>query len=144
MNVDLFYIVPMVSLLFTFAMIFIYGKRKNVYSTKKSLVRFIPLFFVIALIFGILIVYHYYNEKTAEFQKEISKLQADRLTQISNVEKGVQKNQSVDSLLKINKQIEDLLNNIKKQERITGKVTNINQKSNKKTYQLDSTIKIDN
>jgi len=147
-NIDLTYIIPVVLIIISFLWFVIFGK-KNIEKTKaenpkNNLLKNIPFLTVIALILGVYnISYYYENQLTIEKNKFLE-LEKQNYLKDSIFLNNKTKNQTVDSLILLDKELKRLLTEIKKQEKITGENSNIKEKINEKIFKTSEEIGIIN
>ncbi|MDO9000202.1 MAG: hypothetical protein Q7W45_10590 [Bacteroidota bacterium] len=123
-SVDLTYWIPMILSIVSFALI-LFGGKKLVLS-KNRYFRFAPLLAVISLIIGVFYITNY-NENQLQADKiKLLEIEIENKKQrLLEIEDSIfistlSKKQKLEDLQKADKELTDLLYNIKKRERITG------------------------
>lgn len=127
-NIDLTYILPVVSSLLSVVVVFLYGKRKIVKDSPAKIFRYIPLLSVVALLFGVFYITYYYQNELSREKEKFFFLQKQNYYNDSILLSSKTKNQALDSLRILNEELNNILGNINKQERITGNYSNIKEK----------------
>lgn len=138
-NIDLTYIIPLLALLISFFSFLLFGKKlKNKSEFKWT--KYFPLLSVIAFILGVFYISNYY-----ENQLNIEKDKFELLERKLNINDSVYlssttKNKTLDSLNLLKIELNRLLMEIKKQEKITGNNSNISEKISEKISTTNNEI----
>lgn len=139
-NVDLTYIIPVVTSLISVITVFFYGKRKVAQDSPVKFFRYIPLLSVIALLLGVLyMTYFYQNELSREKEKFLA-LQQENYYNDSVLISNNTKSQALDSLRILNQELNKMLARIKKQEKITGEYSFIKDRVQAKIAKTNEEI----
>lgn len=142
-NIDLTYIIPLTILIVSFLWFLFFGKKTKEKSKTKA-INYIPLLSVIGLIIGVLITSNYYENQLSIEKENFLKLQKQNYFNENVVLSNKTKSQTIDSLTLLDKELKRLLNEIKKQEKITGENSNIKEKINEKIYKTSEEIGVIN
>lgn len=142
-SIDLTYIIPVTILIVSFLWFLFFGRQtKEKIDTK--IVKYIPLLSVIGLIIGVFITSNYYENQLTIEKEKFLKLQNQNYFKESVVLSNKTKSQTIDSLTLLDKELKRLLNEIKKQEKITGENSNIKEKLTEKILKTTEEIGIIN
>ncbi len=120
-SVDLTYIIPVILLILSILLLFIYGKAKSSDITLPKFLNYIPLFSVIGLLAGVFYISSYYKGLLEKEEDKFNELVNKNYNIDSIFLSNISKTNALDSLNKLNKELERILSNITKQEKITGK-----------------------
>lgn len=128
-NIDLTYIIPMILSLVSFIWFFLNGKKVNNDSNKeKKTISYIPLFSVLALVVGVLIITQYYQNQLSIEKQKFDLLKQQQFLNDSIFLNNQARLASIDSLNKLRNQLNNLLLEVKRQEKITGNNSNLKEK----------------
>lgn len=142
-NIDLTYIIPLTILIISFLWFLFFGKKTKE-KTEIKVINYIPLLSVIGLIIGVFITSNYYEDQLYVEKEKFLKLQNQNYFKESVILSNKTKSQTIDSLTLLDKELKRLLNEIKKQEKITGENSNIKEKINEKIYKTSEEIGVIN
>lgn len=139
-NIDLTYIIPMILSLLSFVVVLFWGKWKKQNNTEIRILKIIPLLSVIGLIIGVFSVTYYYENQIVIEKAKFSNLQKLSFLSDSVLISNKSKRQAIDSLVLLENQLNNLLEKIKKQEKITGQNTEIKNEINEKISKTKTDI----
>lgn len=142
-SIDLTYIIPVTILIVSFLWFLFFG-RKTKEKTETKVVNYIPLLSVISLIIGVFITSNYYENQLSIEKEKFLKLQNQNYFKESVILSNETKSQAIDSLTLLDKELKRLLNEIKKQEKITGENSNIKEKVTEKILKTSEEIGVIN
>lgn len=122
------------ALLLSIVIIFIRGKRISINKRRDAIIKSLPLTLVFCTIISVFYINYYYKKQLElEVQQfELYKNQELKHSIDSLVVTKEMKGKTIDSLKLIQKQLDNLIVRIQKQEKITGEKTNIIQDIKKK------------
>ena len=138
-NIDLTYIIPLIALLTSFVFFLLFGKRA-VKTSEYKWTKYIPLISVIAFIIGVFYITHYY-ENQLNIEKERLELLEQKLALNDSIYLSSEtKRETIDSLNLLKTELNRLLRQVEKQEKITGSNSNISSKISEKISNTQSEI----
>ena len=161
-KIDLLYVIPMIFSLLSFILIFFHRRQNTIQHNEESnvkdnipkiktrevnvILKYVPFFSVIAMILGVVFISEYYERKLDQeklkflnYQME-SKLEELKKSNDSIFISNSKRNNYIDSLELLNKRYRKLLNNVSKQEKITGSNSDIKHEIRKAIEKTDKDI----